>query len=228
MFLEIARGRDGPIPFIHIVPEWTDYVSPKDLPEHVPFKEASRYLADESHSILKLWRTRQSNGEIPFKFLAVMDAQKIAVPAEYPPEIFKGLKEPNAQALPRKKVTNSQPVEEDEGSSEPVSTEDDGDTPLGTRNKTHTAAKRSGTQGETEAETSRALLSSPTVLNTSPVKPKDTRRKKQVYVTPDQSAESTPAPSEEINIRLLRSQTKANEVKKATDLAERKPRKRKT
>lgn len=85
-----------------MLPTWQEYVDPQYLPDGLEFKEPSRYLGDESHSILRLWRDRQARGEIPFKFTLVMQKKQPAE-AEYPERMFHGLQPP----APEQPITTS-------------------------------------------------------------------------------------------------------------------------
>ena len=51
-------------------------------------KEATRYLASESHRILQLWRARQRKGEVAFKFDYIVGRDKQPKEAAYPEGIF--------------------------------------------------------------------------------------------------------------------------------------------
>ena len=57
----------------------------------MPFKEPSKYLTDETNSILKLWRERQGNGEVAFKFDFVLGKDKMPMEPNYPTGMFGGL-----------------------------------------------------------------------------------------------------------------------------------------
>jgi hypothetical protein len=54
-------------------------------------KEPSRYSSEECHSILRLWRIRQANNEIPFKFDFTRTRGGDLAEAEYPEGMFDGL-----------------------------------------------------------------------------------------------------------------------------------------
>ena len=51
------------VPYTKIKSNWTEFVSPDDLPQDVTFNHPSRYRAATTHAILKLWRKRQANGQ---------------------------------------------------------------------------------------------------------------------------------------------------------------------
>ena len=62
------------------------------LPTGVSLKEPSRYKGAESYSILKLWRTRQLDGEVVFKFENYVGVDKEPAEPEYEDAIFVGLR----------------------------------------------------------------------------------------------------------------------------------------
>ena len=55
-------------------------------------KEPSRYKGSETHSILKLWRLRQLNGEVVFKFDKYVGLEKEPEEPEYESAIFEALR----------------------------------------------------------------------------------------------------------------------------------------
>ena len=89
--LDLAAGKDGPVPYKTILPEWKEYVNPKYLPKGIPLKDPSKYLTEESNSILKPWRACQDKGEIYFRFECIVRSDKLPVEPDYPNSIFKDL-----------------------------------------------------------------------------------------------------------------------------------------
>ena len=113
------------------------------LPTGVEFKEPSRYKGNEAHSILKLWRSRQENGEVVFKFEKFVGPDKEPEEPEYDTGIFEGLKRAG-------KVTphvSRGPV--GEGSEEE---EDEDDNDNDTRCRRYRAAASSSSEEEEEIE----------------------------------------------------------------------------
>lgn len=96
---DLAAGKDGPIPYKTIVPEWKEYVDPKYFPEGISFKDPSKYLTEESNSILKLWRARRDRGEVYFRFKCVMGSDKLPDEPDYPEGIFENLRSPTVVDL---------------------------------------------------------------------------------------------------------------------------------
>jgi len=79
------------VPYKTILAEWKEYVDPKYLPEGMPFKDPSKYLTEESNSILKLWRARRDKGEMYFRFECIVGSDKLPAEPDYPDGIFKDL-----------------------------------------------------------------------------------------------------------------------------------------
>jgi hypothetical protein len=90
----LAAGKEGPIPYKAIVTEWKEYVDPKYFPRGISFKDPSKYLTDESNSILKLWRTRRDRGEMYFRFKSILGSDKHPEETDYPEGIFENLQSP--------------------------------------------------------------------------------------------------------------------------------------
>ncbi|KAF8955367.1 hypothetical protein BDZ97DRAFT_1926875 [Flammula alnicola] len=63
----LARGKEGKVPFTAIALQSSEFIDTADLPTRTPFQDPGRYNGGQTHAILKLWRTRQARGELPFK-----------------------------------------------------------------------------------------------------------------------------------------------------------------
>lgn len=90
----MATGRDRPIPYKIVIPEWKEYINPKYFPKGISFKDPSKYLTEEGNSILKLWRARRDRGEMYFRFKAIVGSDKLPEEPDYPEGIFQNLKSP--------------------------------------------------------------------------------------------------------------------------------------
>lgn len=88
----MASGKTGPVPYKAIHPTWEEYINPTYLPTGISFKDPSKYLADESNAILKLWRARQMKGEVVFKFDFVLGNDKLPDITDYPAGVFDSLR----------------------------------------------------------------------------------------------------------------------------------------
>jgi len=98
-----------------MVSVWEEYMDGIYLPAGVPLKEPSRYKGSESHSILKLWRTRQLEGEVVFKFENYLGVDKEPEQAEYEDAIFEGLRAAaRSTRVSQDGVQNDSQDEEDE------------------------------------------------------------------------------------------------------------------
>lgn len=106
--LDLAAGKEGPVPYKGIVPSWREFINPRYLPEGIEFKEPSRYLSEECHSILRLWRMRQGKGEIVFKFELTLSRGGESAETEYPEDMFEGLQPPGPIA-----TSNLHPIQEE-------------------------------------------------------------------------------------------------------------------
>ncbi len=73
-------------------------MDPIYLPSGITLKDPSRYLGSESHLILRTWRIRQQQGEIPFKFDCYVGKDKQLEDAEYTDGLFDGLRAPRGPA----------------------------------------------------------------------------------------------------------------------------------
>lgn len=115
----ITKGKDRPVPYKQIQAlSAADFVASSDLPAGVPFIDPSRYTGGQAGAILKLWRNRQTRGEIPFKFEAVIGADKTLDCTDYPDGIFGNLKEPNGRPIPTRCSIPEAPVDEVDESEE--------------------------------------------------------------------------------------------------------------
>jgi len=79
------------VPYKTILPEWKEYVDPKYLPEGMPLKDPSKYVTEESNSILKLWRAHWDKGEMYFRFECIVGSDKLPAEPDYPDGIFEDL-----------------------------------------------------------------------------------------------------------------------------------------
>jgi len=146
-FIALASGKKKRVPYSAILPQWKDYVDEIYLPTGVQLKEPSRYSGSEAHSILKLWRTRQENGEVVFKFEKYVGPDKEPEETEYEAEIFEGLK-PAGYVTPqasRGRVVESTEDEQEEGGEDE---ENDNDT----RRRSHRAAVSSDEDGDEDEQ----------------------------------------------------------------------------
>lgn len=202
-----------------ITSNWEAFVDKRDLPPGVPFKDPSKYSADESHAILSLWRGRQRKGEIPFQFLAVPGPNKTQDDPVYAEGIFDQLKMPSINPpahLPSNMLTIS-PVGTDESVSEGEQThnlprvawndvdsgaDSDSDNVVAHTQKARegqkAARKRRNTMLSEDEDLSELspvhpeLRSSPTLVQSSPA------RKDPLLPTPAQSVTSTPTPEPDV------------------------------
>jgi len=84
----LASGRDGPVPYKTIVDRWMEFTREEYFPPKLTLKEPSKYLTEESNSILKLWRQRQANGQLAFKFDFFVGADNVPTEPEYSVGMF--------------------------------------------------------------------------------------------------------------------------------------------
>ncbi|KAF8961700.1 hypothetical protein BDZ97DRAFT_1921028 [Flammula alnicola] len=107
----LATGKNGPVPYKAILPTWTEFVLPIYLPCSIPLKDPSKYVSNETHNILKLWRNRQEQGEIAFKFDCIVGDDKLPEDADYPAGLFRNMVSPGPRysSVPRECVAINQP-----------------------------------------------------------------------------------------------------------------------
>ena len=119
------------------------------LPTGVQLKEPSRYNGSETHSILKLWRTRQENGEVVFKFEQYVGPDKEQEEAEYKAEMFEGLTPPGNVASQVSQGRVGRNIEDEDEEEEG---EQDEDNDNDTRRRSHRAAASSDEDEDEEEQ----------------------------------------------------------------------------
>lgn len=93
--LELAGGPTK-VPYSKIVDRPWDFTSKEYFPENLTLKDPCDYKHYETKAILTLWRNRQAERKIPFRWTHVYvgDARRAAA---YPEDIFDGLTAHNAK-----------------------------------------------------------------------------------------------------------------------------------
>lgn len=89
--VDLAAGKNGPVPYKAIIHEWKEYVDPKYFPKGISLKDPSKYVTEESNSILKLWRARRDKGEVYFKFKCILGGDKLPAEPDYADGMFEDL-----------------------------------------------------------------------------------------------------------------------------------------
>ncbi|KDR79697.1 hypothetical protein GALMADRAFT_208972 [Galerina marginata CBS 339.88] len=86
-------GAKHGIPYKSIVPHWEEFVDKKYLPVNIKFQDPSRYNTHQTHAIFKLWRRREADKIIPFRWNSLAGDQGCVVPADYADDAFEVLRD---------------------------------------------------------------------------------------------------------------------------------------
>jgi len=89
--IALASGKTQRVPYASMVTVSEAYVNSIYFPPGVALKEPSRYKGGEAHAILMLWRMRQQNGVVPFKFDNYVGTDKEPEEDMYEASLFEDL-----------------------------------------------------------------------------------------------------------------------------------------